>query len=296
MMRLIVGLLLAATGTAITTANSNGNLLRMPSSAIQPGWGARHSPLVKEAGRLALVARARMQRTQREQKEVGTRTRLCMSAAPAGSSASKVIIAGAPASGKGTQCALIKEAIGCVHLSTGDMLREAVAKGTEVGKLAKGFMESGQLVPDEVIIGIVKDRLAEPDCQANGWLLDGFPRTRAQADALAEAGITADVFLLLNVPDDELIQRVVGRRLDPDTGDIYHMTFSPPPTPEIAARCIQRSDDTEEKAKVRLDAYHSNIAAIRDSYKEILVEIDGTQAKADVFEKVMSSINAGQAA
>eukprot|EP00636_Phaeomonas_parva_P018800 CAMPEP_0118874334 /NCGR_PEP_ID=MMETSP1163-20130328/15823_1 /TAXON_ID=124430 /ORGANISM="Phaeomonas parva, Strain CCMP2877" /LENGTH=126 /DNA_ID=CAMNT_0006809721 /DNA_START=99 /DNA_END=475 /DNA_ORIENTATION=- len=123
----------------------------------------------------------------------------------------KIIIAGAPASGKGTQCERIREDFGVVHLSTGDMLRAAVKAGTEVGLRAKEAMESGQLVSDEIIIGIIKDRLAETDCQTKGWLLDGFPRTRAQADALAEAGITADIFLLLDVPDSALVERVVGR-------------------------------------------------------------------------------------
>ena len=140
----------------------------------------------------------------------------------------KIIIAGAPASGKGTQCELIREKFGVVHLSTGDMLREASAAGTEVGKLAQEYMSQGKLVPDEVIIGAVKERLAQPDCQQKGWLLDGFPRTGAQAQALVDAGIHADTFIFLDVPDEDLIERVVGRRADPVTGKIYHMKFSPP--------------------------------------------------------------------
>jgi adenylate kinase family enzyme len=122
--------------------------------------------------------------------------------------APKIIIAGAPASGKGTQCELIRDKYGVVHLSTGDMLREAAAKGTEVGVLAEQYMEQGKLVPDEVIIGAVKERLALPDCQEKGWLLDGFPRTGAQAEALRSAGLNADVFLFLAVPDAELVERV----------------------------------------------------------------------------------------
>ncbi|CAM9885661.1 unnamed protein product, partial [Hapterophycus canaliculatus] len=210
------------------------------------------------------------------------RNGVAMDAAAGSSPAPRIIIAGAPASGKGTQCSMIKERYGVVHLSTGDMLREAVKNKTPVGTEAKGYMDEGKLVPDEVIIGIVKDRLNEEDCKTRGWLLDGFPRTRAQADALAAQGVEADSFLLLNVPDEMLIQRVVGRRLDPETGDIYHMDFSPPPA-EIASRLIQRDDDTAEKAKVRLEQFHSNIESIRECYEEITCSLDGSVGKAEVY-------------
>ncbi|MFN9981871.1 MAG: adenylate kinase family protein, partial [bacterium] len=140
-----------------------------------------------------------------------------------------IIIAGAPASGKGTQCEVIKELYDVVHLSTGDILRAAVAARTPVGIVAKGYMDAGKLVPDEVIINIVKDRLQEEDCQTRGWLLDGFPRTKAQAEALKEAGVCADCFIFLNVPDEILVERVVGRRTDPVTGKIYHVKYFPPP-------------------------------------------------------------------
>mmetsp|Transcript_28365 Transcript_28365/g.35611 ORF Transcript_28365/g.35611 Transcript_28365/m.35611 type:complete len:306 (+) Transcript_28365:127-1044(+) len=207
------------------------------------------------------------------------------------SSAPRIIIAGAPASGKGTQCELLKAELGVVHLSTGDMLREAVKKGTEVGMQAKGYMESGKLVPDEVIIGIVKDRLAEEDCQSCGWLLDGFPRTRAQADALEAAGIVADKFILLDVPDDMLIDRVIGRRLDPETGAIYHLLYFPPPEDaEVLNRLVHRADDTEEKARVRLEQYHSNIDAIIGCYEDILEKIDGTQDKSEVFSCIKTAL------
>ncbi|KAG7356842.1 adenylate kinase-domain containing protein [Nitzschia inconspicua] len=201
-----------------------------------------------------------------------------------------IIIAGAPASGKGTQCEIIKEKFGVVHLSTGDMLRAAVAAGTEVGKKAKDFMDSGKLVPDEVIIGIVKDRLMEEDCQKMGWLLDGFPRTQAQAKALEEAGVSADCFLFLDVPDEVLVERVVGRRTDPVTGKIYHMTFSPPEDEEIASRLEQRSDDTEEKVKVRLEQFHTNVDAVKDSYTEIMVAIDGNQHPSVVSATITETI------
>jgi len=209
----------------------------------------------------------------------------------AGSDAPKLIIAGAPASGKGTQCELIKDKYGVVHLSTGDMLRAAVAAGTDVGKQAKDFMDSGKLVPDEVIIGIIKDRLFESDCVESGWLLDGFPRTPAQAEALADAGVSADCFIFLNVPDDVLVERVVGRRTDPETGKIYHMTFSPPEDEEVLARLEQRSDDTEEKVKVRLEQFHANVDAVKGSYTDISVEVDGTQKPEEVSAEIMKSID-----
>eukprot|EP00541_Cyclophora_tenuis_P018842 CAMPEP_0116557868 /NCGR_PEP_ID=MMETSP0397-20121206/9488_1 /TAXON_ID=216820 /ORGANISM="Cyclophora tenuis, Strain ECT3854" /LENGTH=277 /DNA_ID=CAMNT_0004083391 /DNA_START=164 /DNA_END=997 /DNA_ORIENTATION=+ len=204
----------------------------------------------------------------------------------------KLIIAGAPASGKGTQCAIIKENFGVVHLSTGDMLRAAVAAGTEVGKQAKDFMDAGKLVPDDVIIGVVKDRLAAEDCQSQGWLLDGFPRTQAQAQALAQAGVSADCFIFLEVPDDILVERVVGRRTDPETGDIYHLTFSPPEDDEVMARLVQRSDDTEDKVKVRLEQFHANVDAVKGSYTDISVDVDGTKTPQMVSQVIATAIAA----
>jgi len=217
--------------------------------------------------------------------------------ASAGSSPVNIIIAGAPASGKGTQCEIIKEEFGVVHLSTGDMLRAAVAAGTEVGTQAKEFMDSGKLVPDEVIIGIIRDRLDEADCKEQGWLLDGFPRTAAQAEALADAGCTADCFLFLDVPDEVLVERVVGRRTDPETGKIYHMTFSPPPADdeELIARLQHRSDDTEEKVVVRLEQFHANVAAVKGSYEDIMISIDGNRAPADVSADILESVKAAVA-
>jgi len=203
----------------------------------------------------------------------------------------KIIISGAPASGKGTQCEMITSAFGVVHLSTGDMLRAAVAAETEVGLCAKDYMDNGKLVPDDVIIGIVKDRLEEGDCAEKGWLLDGFPRTKAQADALAEAGIESDCFVFLNVPDEALVERVVGRRTDPETGKIYHLKFSPPESEEVTARLVQRSDDTEEKVKVRLEQFHANVEAVKGSYESISVTIDGNQAKEKVADEIKTAID-----
>ncbi|XP_052190184.1 adenylate kinase, chloroplastic isoform X2 [Diospyros lotus] len=159
----------------------------------------------------------------------------------------KVMISGAPASGKGTQCELISKKYGLVHIAAGDLLRAEVSAGSENGKQAKEFMEKGQLVPDEIVVMMVKDRLSQSDSQENGWLLDGYPRSLSQATALKGFGFQPDIFILLEVSEDNLVERVVGRRLDPVTGRIYHLKYSPPETEEIAARLTQRFDDTEEK-------------------------------------------------
>ena len=133
--------------------------------------------------------------------------------------------------------------------------------------------------------------MSEDDCQSNGWLLDGFPRTQEQAKALEEAGIEADCFLFLDVPDEVLVERVVGRRTDPETGKIYHMTFSPPEDDAVRDRLVQRSDDTEEKVKVRLEQFHANVEAVKDSYTDISVSIDGNRAPTVVTEAIMEAVN-----
>jgi adenylate kinase family enzyme len=136
----------------------------------------------------------------------------------------------------------------------------------------------------------VKERLAQSDCQTKGWLLDGFPRTGAQAEALVQAGISADVFVFLNVPDADLIERVVGRRTDPVTGKIYHMKFSPPESEEVRSRLTQRSDDTEEKVKVRLQAFHQHLSSIIGKYEAVKVELDGTQNKHRIFDQLCAGV------
>ncbi|PRW20668.1 adenylate kinase [Chlorella sorokiniana] len=201
------------------------------------------------------------------------------------------MIAGAPAAGKGTQCAKIVEKYGLVHISVGDLLRAEVAAGTPAGKKAKSFMDNGDLVPNEVVVEMVKNKLGEDAVQQNGWLLDGYPRSGEQAEAIEKEGIRPDVFLLINVPDELLIDRVVGRRSDPETGEIYHLTFKPPP-PEIVSRLVQRSDDTEEKAVNRLRTYHANVDAVVGYYKDQLVEIDGTLTMNEVFTKIQMAISA----
>jgi UMP-CMP kinase family protein/adenylate kinase len=178
----------------------------------------------------------------------------------------RIIICGAPASGKGTQCEFIKEHFKVVHLSTGDILRTSVDAGSSLGLEAKKYMDKGELVPDALMINLILERLKEKDCEACGWLLDGFPRTGAQADALIAAGVHCDILIQLDVDNSLLVERVVGRRSDPVTNKIYHLKFSPPESDEIRGRLVHRSDDTEEKVLVRLDAYHRNLDTILDKY------------------------------
>jgi len=205
--------------------------------------------------------------------------------------APKIIIAGAPASGKGTQCEYIVEKFGVVHISTGDALRAEVKAGSDLGKLAKEYMDKGGLVPDEVMIGIVKSRLAESDCKDKGWLLDGFPRTGVQAQAMSDAGIEAEKFILLNVPDATLIERCVGRRSDPETGKIYHLKFNPPPAdPEVQKRLVHRSDDTEEAMVKRIEQYKKNVDAIKGFYKPITQEFDGVGDKMELAKSIADFI------
>lgn len=134
--------------------------------------------------------------------------------------------------------------------------------------------------------------MAEVDCKEKGWLLDGFPRTQAQASALTDAGVSADCFLFLDVPDEVLVERVVGRRTDPKTGKIYHMTFSPPDDEEVLKRLEQRSDDTEEKVKVRLEQFHANVEAVKDSYTEIMVSVNGNRSPDVVSKEIIEAIEA----
>jgi len=200
-----------------------------------------------------------------------------------------MIIAGAPGSGKGTQCETIAKKFGLVHLSTGDMLRAAVKAGTPVGLAAKAAMSSGGLVSDEIVIGCIQERIAQPDVKERGFLLDGFPRTPEQAEALAKIAPVA-LYLELQVPDEALVERVVGRRLDPETGDIYHVKFKPAPTAEIQSRLIQRDDDREDKLVVRLKAFHQYCAAVRDRYSACSVTLDGNQPAVLVWEKIETII------
>eukprot|EP00177_Eucheuma_denticulatum_P000109 GFKZ01000190.1.p1 GENE.GFKZ01000190.1~~GFKZ01000190.1.p1 ORF type:complete len:507 (-),score=64.45 GFKZ01000190.1:1051-2571(-) len=204
----------------------------------------------------------------------------------------KILISGAPASGKGTQCEYIVNKYNVVHISTGDMLRAAVKAQTPLGIKAKSFMDAGQLVPDDLVISMLNERITLEDCVQKGWLLDGFPRTAIQAQALTAANILPSAVVVLNVEDDALIDRVVGRRSDPVTGKIYHIKFSPPSDPDILARLTQRSDDTEEKARVRLQTYYTHAQSIHDHYAATLKTVDGNRSKADVFDDISTIIDA----
>ncbi|XP_078433112.1 adenosine monophosphate kinase [Wolffia australiana] len=202
----------------------------------------------------------------------------------------KIMISGAPASGKGTQCELIKEKYGLVHIAAGDLLRAEVAAGTENGKQAKEYMEKGMLVPDEIVVKMVKERLLQPDAEEKGWLLDGYPRSLSQAHALESFGINPELFILLDVDEDILVERVVGRRLDPVTGKIYHLKYSPPENEEIAARLTQRFDDTEEKVKLRLNTHHQNVEAVLGVYEKITFKVNGNAPKDEVFSEIDAAL------
>lgn len=206
----------------------------------------------------------------------------------------KVMISGAPASGKGTQCQMIVQKFGLIHISTGDLLRAEVAAGTEIGNKAKEFMNSGCLVPDEIVTAMVTARLSLDDVKEKGWLLDGYPRSAAQAQSLEELGVRPDIYIVLEVPDDVLIDRCVGRRLDPITGKIYHLKNFPPETQEIKALLVTRPDDTEEKVKSRLEIYKRNAEVLSSTYMDILVKVDGNRSKDFVFEEIRTLLNQKQ--
>ncbi|ONK70403.1 uncharacterized protein A4U43_C05F33350 [Asparagus officinalis] len=198
------------------------------------------------------------------------------------------MISGAPASGKGTQCQMIVEKYGLVHISTGDLLRAEVSLGTEIGKKAKEYMDNGHLVPDEIVTDMVISRLSREDVKEKGWLLDGYPRSFSQASSLEKLKIRPDIYILLDVPDDILIDRCVGRRLDPVTSKIYHVKNFPPETEEISARLLTRPDDTEEKVKSRLETYKRNTEAILSTYVDLLNKVDGNRSREAVFSEIDS--------
>jgi adenylate kinase len=202
----------------------------------------------------------------------------------------RMILVGPPGAGKGTQAARLVEKYRISHISSGDMLRAAVKEGTQLGLEADRYMKSGKLVPDEVVIGMILERIARPDC-AGGFMLDGFPRTRPQAEALdramRDAGVTLDAVVLIEVPDQLLEERAVGRRSDPETGTIYHLKYNPPP-PEIAGRLVHRKDDTAEAVTTRIQKYHSETAPIVPFYGDqgILKRVDGVGDPDAITERI----------
>ncbi|MFT4862103.1 MAG: adenylate kinase [Pseudohongiellaceae bacterium] len=192
----------------------------------------------------------------------------------------RIILLGAPGAGKGTQGQFVTEKFGIPQISTGDMLRAAVKNKTELGLQVEQVMASGGLVTDGIIIAIVKERIAEADCE-NGFLLDGFPRTIPQAQSMVDAGVAIDVVLEIDVPDEEIVNRLSGRRVHLDSGRIYHVTYSPP---KIAGKddvtgeeLIQREDDKEETIRNRLAVYHEQTEPLVDFYKDIEASQSGVK-------------------
>ena len=181
----------------------------------------------------------------------------------------KLILLGAPGAGKGTQAAFICQQYGIPQISTGDMLRAAVKAGTPLGLQAKSVMDSGALVSDDIIIGLVKERIAEPDCAA-GFLFDGFPRTIPQAEAMKQAGVMLDYVLEIDVPFEAIIERMSGRRSHPDSGRTYHVKFNPPKLEGLddvtGEPLVQREDDKEETVKKRLQVYSEQTRPLVDYY------------------------------
>ena len=183
----------------------------------------------------------------------------------------QIILLGAPGAGKGTQAKFISDHFNIPQISTGDMLRASVSKGTELGLKAKVLMEKGELVPDDLILDLVKDRISEKDC-ANGFLFDGFPRTLDQANALKDKGIKIDCVIEIMVDDDEIIQRMSGRRVHTASGRTYHIKYNPPKQENIddetGEPLIQRPDDNEETVRKRLAIYHDQTSPLVDFYKK----------------------------
>ncbi|MEM7001632.1 MAG: adenylate kinase [Pseudomonadota bacterium] len=181
----------------------------------------------------------------------------------------RIILLGPPGAGKGTQAQFIKETLGIPQISTGDMLRAAVSSGSELGQRVKAVMDSGALVSDEIIIDLVKDRITQADC-ANGFLFDGFPRTIPQADAMEQAGVEIDAVVEIQVGDEELVQRITGRRVHPGSGRVYHVVYNPPQQEgldDVTGEPLeQRQDDTEATVRERIEVYNRQTAPLVEFY------------------------------
>ena len=215
----------------------------------------------------------------------------------------RLILLGAPGAGKGTQAAFICRKYGIPQISTGDMLRAAVKAGTPLGVAAKKVMDSGGLVSDDIIIGLVKERIAQPDC-ANGFLFDGFPRTIPQADAMKAAGVKLDFVLEIDVPDEAIIERMSGRRVHPASGRTYHLKFNPPKTEgrddETGEPLIHRDDDHEDTVRKRLEvyqsqtrplvAYYSDWAASGDAAAPKYRRISGTGSVDEITARALAAL------
>lgn len=209
----------------------------------------------------------------------------------------KLILLGAPGAGKGTQAEIISGHLNIPTISTGNIIREALKSGTEMGLKAKEFIESGKLVPDEVVIGIIQDRLAEEDCQ-NGFILDGFPRTIPQAEALDRMGIVIDRVVSLEVADDVIAQRVSGRRVCLACGATYHVDYKKPTVDGVCDKCgdtlVQRKDDHPDTVKERLDVYHAQTEPLKEYYAKAgkLVTVEGQEAVEDTTRLTLAAVEA----
>ena len=212
----------------------------------------------------------------------------------------KVLLLGAPGAGKGTQAQFITQAFGIPQISTGDMLRAAIKAGTPLGLEAKKIMDAGGLVRDDIIIGMVKERIAEPDC-ANGFLFDGFPRTLAQAETMVAAGVNLDAVVEIDVPDAAILERMSGRRVHLPSGRTYHVKYNPPKVAgkddETGEDLVQRDDDKEETVKKRLAVYHEQTEVLVDFYSKLTgehapryIKVDGTQPVETVKENVITAL------
>jgi adenylate kinase len=213
----------------------------------------------------------------------------------------KIILLGAPGAGKGTQSNFLKAKFNIPQISTGDMLREAVSDNSDLGQKAKEFMDSGQLVPDQLIIDLVKERILKNDCK-NGFLFDGFPRTIPQAEALIAAGINIDLVIEINVSDKVIIERLGGRRVHPASGRIYHVKYSPPKTEGIdditGEPLIIRDDDCRETIVKRLDTYHQQTEPLINFYKNSssqnkpnFIEVDGEKKLEEINHTLENLLN-----
>ncbi len=214
----------------------------------------------------------------------------------------RLILLGAPGAGKGTQAQFICERYGIPQISTGDMLRAAVKAGTPLGLKAKDVMESGGLVSDEIIIGLVKERIGAADCQA-GFLFDGFPRTIVQAEAMVDAGVSLDHVVEISVADEEIIARLIGRRVHPASGRVYHVVYNPPQRDgvddETGEPLVQRDDDVEETVRKRLDIYHAQTSPLIEFYSgmkgdeaPLYHRIDGVGSVDQIRDRVFAALDA----
>ena len=213
----------------------------------------------------------------------------------------KIIMLGAPGAGKGTQAKKIAEKYAIPHISTGDIFRANIKNGTELGQKAKGYMDQGLLVPDELVVDLVADRVKQDDCK-NGYVLDGFPRTIPQAEALdhalAEMGEKMDYAINVEVPDENIVNRMSGRRACVDCGATYHIVYAPTKEDGVCDKCggslILRDDDKPETVKKRLDVYHAQTKPLIDYYGDqgILKTVDGTLPMETVFDEIVKMIEA----